>query len=339
MQTLTRFWRSLERLAGAATVAAEWRAWLGPEYDATRPLLRASGELAAFYPRPGRLPYRVVSHGAEDHVGVCDETGQRVTLTTAELAILEVDRPKLDRALAAAIGSSGRAIRDPRYHTVQLGCDNRPGGFQFPVFLILHHRALQVRHAVQYLAVTQQGPFLALTTSSWFLDTETAELLQRRDGWLCPLDEATGIDDGKLALTDRGRQLLAAFHDKVLPTGETDSRFPTPPGSRWSQLSIRLVDGETVAVAVGDVRGTFNYTQMGLADRRSGRPNKQWELLRALAARHGLLTWSSPAASRHNQKRRELLAHQLRRYFRIDGDPFERCGNGWRTRFAISDEP
>jgi len=49
----------------------------------------------------------------------------------------------------------------------------------------------------------------------------------------------------------------------------------------------------------------------------------------------GLLTWRSPQANRRNQKRREMLALNLKRFLQIDRDPFVPCGNGWRALFAI----
>jgi hypothetical protein len=77
MPGLRRFWRSLEVLEGCATVPAQWKQLLGSEYDRARQFLRCSGELATFYPHrdPYLLIYRVVTHGPEDHVGICDETG------------------------------------------------------------------------------------------------------------------------------------------------------------------------------------------------------------------------------------------------------------------------
>ena len=66
-----------------------------------------------------------------------------------------------------------------------------------------------------------------------------------------------------------------------------------------------------------------------------GNPSVQWELLRTFAAGEGMLTWRSPGADRRNQKRRELLAKQLRAFFRIAGEPIVTCGKGWSTLFQI----
>lgn len=118
------------------------------------------------------------------------------------------------------------------------------------------------------------------------------------------------------------------------------THFPTPPDATWEDVSIQFRDGHTVSVKASDVTGVFTYAEMGMVDRRSGKPTVQWKLLRAFAAGHGLLDWASREADRKNQKRRELLARDLRAFFRIEGDPFSvmEDGRGWRTRFAICPE-
>ena len=115
------------------------------------------------------------------------------------------------------------------------------------------------------------------------------------------------------------------------------SSFPTPSGSNWADVRMQFMDGETVAIKVGEVALTANYTQLGFADGRNTRPNKQWELLRSFASNRGVIAWGGSSADRKNQKRRETLAKMLRGYFNIEGDPIELTsdGDGWRARFEI----
>ena len=121
---------------------------------------------------------------------------------------------------------------------------------------------------------------------------------------------------------------------------ENDARlfFPTPPDAIWENVSIRFKDGHTVSIKVKSVGGVFNYTQMGMANKKNGDPTLQWKLLETFAEERGTLDWSSDKADRKNQKRRELLAANLRDFFRIEGDPFRLTddGNGWQALFLIS---
>jgi hypothetical protein len=130
---------------------------------------------------------------------------------------------------------------------------------------------------------------------------------------------------------------VQAFLSRLLPPRKNTAEaafFPTPAGATWRDVSIRFVDGHTIAIRVRSVTGTLNYTQMGMASRRNGRPTKQWELLQAFAENGGSLTWKSRQADRRNQKRKELLAEGLRVFFRIQGEPFQTDGKGWRTVFS-----
>jgi hypothetical protein len=113
--------------------------------------------------------------------------------------------------------------------------------------------------------------------------------------------------------------------------------FPTPKGAVWADVTIKFLDGETVTVRVSDQSGRYVYAEMGLIDGRTKRPTKQWELLRSFAQNHGIFTWQNAGADRRNQKRREVLADNLKAFFGIEGEPIELTDDkkGWRTTFTI----
>ncbi len=135
-----------------------------------------------------------------------------------------------------------------------------------------------------------------------------------------------------------------AISDDLLPRSPAAARskkgmasFPTPPRATWGDVAIRFRDEHTVSVDVRGVKGVLNYSQMGMANRRSTNPTKQWNLLRDFAAGHGLLAWGMRGAGREKQKRRERLARDLQSFFRIAGDPFRLLEDkkGWQTRFRL----
>lgn len=114
--------------------------------------------------------------------------------------------------------------------------------------------------------------------------------------------------------------------------------FPTPKGAKWTDVSIKVVDGETVAIKLGDHARRYVYSEMGMIDGRTKKPTKQWELLQLFARNHGILTWQSSGADRKNQKRREVLSENLREFFGIEGEPIILTDDkkGWRTTFSIN---
>ena len=344
MRSLKRFWQSLEMLNGCATLPAEWRSLMGEDYAPMCRFFRPEGELATWFPHPdpNRLLYRVVTHGPDDHVGICDETGERVVLATADLVIMELDRPAIHREITAAIGIAHQSEPTASLpHTDRIGHFEPLSGYRFPTFLTIQSHPVDFGRIVDRLVAVEETPFLLMAPSRRFFSPLYEDLLRRRQGCFWPLDESIGmLDDGQLAATEAGQLAIDGFQERVIPDRAAETAvdfFPTPAGATWSKVHVRLLDGHTASVTVGDARGVFTYTQMGMTNRKNGNPSVQWELLRTFAAGHGILTWRSQQADRRNQKRRELLARNLQRFFRIPSDPFLPSGNGWRARFVIDE--
>ena len=166
-------------------------------------------------------------------------------------------------------------------------------------------------------------------------------LTDKRSGFV-PLSENVGVDTKrKFRLVHPLDEILAQFRSSNLPSpkeGDSIVFFPTPPDATWRDVSIRFKDGHTVSVKAKTAGGVFNYTQMGMANKKNGDPTVQWDLLKTFADERGVLDWTSNKADRKNQKRRELLAANLRDFFRIEGDPFRLTddGKGWQALFLIS---
>ena len=140
----------------------------------------------------------------------------------------------------------------------------------------------------------------------------------------------------ELPVYDEIKDMFREEHPKAGIEGPL-AFFPTPPDATWDDVCICFKDGHTVSIKVKPKKGVYTYTDMGMADGRNRKPTRQWELLRTFAEKGGILDWSSKKADRRNQKRREILAANLRDFFRIEGDPFRltRDRKGWQTRFLI----
>jgi hypothetical protein len=90
---------------------------------------------------------------------------------------------------------------------------------------------------------------------------------------------------------------------------------------------LYLVDGETIAARSGGGRlRRFHHYEVGLVDRRSGSPNKQWRLLEALCENFGALPWRGHAGNFGAFKQQVSgLRRTLQTMFGIHADPFKRC--------------
>jgi hypothetical protein len=343
-----RLWQALEAMPGPAAVLAEWRRLAGTDLDFLVPYLQPRQRLAASYPRLAggepTYPYEVVEHGPDDFVGICPETEDRIVLTRNDLVVYELDWPLFLADIAAALGFERRAADpDELPPLTRLVGDYRPtAGYSFPAYLTVPLEARGLTSAVCMLVSTSDDALILLTPTRHRLRPDTQQILERKKCCWLPLEEALqAAGPRQWRPTDAAVQALRDFTSLHVPSPEADNGmvfFPTPAGATWADVSIRFVDGHSVSIRVGAPGGTYHYAQMGMADGRNARPTKQWELLHVLARNHGVLTWKSSDAGRKNKKRRELLARDLKAFFRIDGEPILLTddGKGWQTVFALS---
>lgn len=341
------FWQALEAIPGPAAVTAEWHEHVGDdEFDCVCFLLRPRADLAEGFPRrqDGRvvMPYRVVRHGTDEFVGVDDYgNGSVITLVRDDLIVYELDAAGLARVIALSLGFVTRDVAGLPNGVIAVGRYEPLAGYSFPVFLAIPRDERYLTTTLGELTLLVNGAFVLVAPTARRLSTPAERVVRDRKLAFLALCEAAEITAQGLVVTEAGRRVLERFRQLHVPQAVTGSAFfPTPATAAWSTLRIRFVDGHTVSVAVGDVTGVFHYSQLGMADKRNAKPTKQWELLRSLARAYGVLTWRSRDADPKNQKRRELLAKDLKAFFRIVGEPIVLTddGRGWRTSFALEPE-
>lgn len=276
----------------------------------------------------------------DEFFGVPPDGDETIRLTRQELAVFNLHDVLLVQRLAGLLGFAPAAQAIPgRPQTAVIGTLTPSAGYRFKVFLAVPGDPDDFRRTVEAVAVRTRRPFLLCVPTRRFCAPDVEELLSACAGGLLPLDECLEMDERhRLHLTDDGRTFLADFLELHLPkreAGEKPTYFATPADASWCDVRMRFLDGETVTVTVGEEVVTLNYTQLGMASRRNGRPTRQWELLRIFAAGYGQFDWSNRQADRRHQKQKELLSKRLRAFFRIDGEPIRAAGNGWQTRFSI----
>lgn len=346
MKSLQQLWQAIEAMPGPMAVSAKWQELLGDEHGFVSSYLRPTAKLAASYPRVGdpghQSPYSVIEHGPEDYVGVCPDGGDTITLAKGDLIIYELDRRKLHLAIVQAIGIEYEESKVQGLpHTQRIGIYRPCAGYSFAVYLTIPLEPSDLTQAVHALAAACGEPFVLLAPTNRRLRPEAESVIRQAKACFLPLSEALAVSDqGKWVATPIAQKAIESFRTAHLPPPEGADGvvfFPAPAHATWSDVHIRFVDGHTVSVAVGEASGTYLYSDMGMADGRSKKPNKQWELLRSLAKAGGVLTWNSPDAERRNQKRRERLSAVLQQFFRIEGDPiaYDEEIKGWRTLFTL----
>lgn len=328
-----------------AGVPAEWRSLLGDDYATAGRFLLPTKRIAGSVrcTAPGRTCVHEIRKWKGEYLSVCSGGCETATLTRDEVVVYRLDVAALAQEIAAALGLEHVPAEPmPDLAGVWRIGDYFPlSGYRFPVYLTFAGEPDRLRAVVDGLAVRGE-PFILVTPTRSAHTQSLCDVLTRGKACLLALDELVGqSDDGGLALLDGQNvaSVFAEFRAAHVPEPKADDGmvfFPTPADARWEHVSIRFIDRHSVYIDVQGVTGKYHCTEMSMASKKNAKPTVQWLLMEAFAEGHGVLDWSSRKADRRNQKRREKLAADLRRFFRIEGDPFEIEGNGWRAKFAVS---
>jgi len=341
-------WQALEKVPGLAAVEAEWKALIGLDYDLAKNFLRPNGNYALSYPCPSNCgcAHKVITHSPDDIVAVCRCKPKRcetVELKRTDIVVYELKWNALGAVVASVLQVIPEDVPvDGLPMTRRIGTYSPYAGFRFPVYLTIQIESDEFQQVIEGLVSRADKPFLLLAPTHEHCGSECEKLLQKRGAsFISLVDLFACRNDGSLVLEKPTDEILAAFRTAVLPAPRNTGSmvfFPTPPDATWGDVSINFKDGFTVSIKVGEASGTYNYTQMGMADERNGNPTKQWKLLESFATARGKFSWGHSDATRKNQKRRETLAENLRVFFRIEGDPFRwtKDDKSWEAYFTLS---
>lgn len=123
--------------------------------------------------------------------------------------------------------------------------------------------------------------------------------------------------------------------------GSTQSGGTEP--ATWDAVEISFLSDERVQIrAKGTPSGTYNYAELGFADRRNGKPNQAWVTLRALAEERGIIRDAAKTGQAWPkvEKRIQEIRKVLRKHFGIAADPIPFVeGTGYQALFQIGWSP
>jgi hypothetical protein len=127
----------------------------------------------------------------------------------------------------------------------------------------------------------------------------------------------------------------------TLPLGKANEGLKP---QEWEDLEISFLSEERVQIMIGDQTETRNYGELGFMDKRGGKPNQAWGLLRTLAIARGHIPNSARRADPDDilamGKRFERMRKTLMEHFGISSDPVPLDpAQGYRCRFKIGCGP
>jgi len=344
-------WQVIESIPGLVAVEAEWKNRFNKNFNLFQSLLRPNGEQALSFPclrsNGCGCYHTIVKHSSTDIVAICHcgSGCDEFQLKSSDIAIYELNRCAFDATIANLfelhnINSCETGIA----FTTQIGIYSPYAGFRFPVFLTIQMKPVDFENVVDSLIARTDSAFILFAPTRDLCSPVILKRLAERNSCFLPLSEVfTDNDQQGLQLDRPLDEILTPFRTDNTPSkigSNAFEFFPTPTDASWSDISIRFIDCHTISIKVKLVEGIFNYTQMGMVDRRNSNPTKQWDLLRLFAKEKGTLDWNSSGADYRNQKRREKLSRNLRDFFRIEEDPIRLLerGNGWQILFHFADD-
>lgn len=340
---MERLWLTAASVPEQRTSLAHWRTLLDADFEQARRWLAPTQEIASAVPCQGdrNLWLRVAENEPCRYLTYDENSHNSRSIDRAEVTVFGIDWSRVADSLCKQTGFHRSANSFSIKPAWNWGTAQPQMGFAYPLYIA----SGPLIDTLTSIGDQTNQPFVVLRLRTKPVDSLCGRLLNEHRGLLLSLAEVTQPTEmGAIVFTQPALESIKSFQQQFLPKQPAEVAkpgFPTPPNCSWSAIKIRFLDIDTVSITAAGVTGRYHFTEMGFARAGNKRSNVQWELLRAFARSYGTMTWTSPGASRQNQKRKERLSETLCEFFGISDDPIrwmpDRCG--WQTLFALEPEP
>lgn len=225
-------WSALERIDGLSATQDVWQELLGshlPEFG--RLCLKPDPHVGGLLPCPrdcGCYHRIIPRHDNAGAVAICRCLPPKcpdIELTPEQSSVLQVDRPRLGRALARALGCQPVHASIGALHTEQIGSWSRAA---VPVFLTIQTTRRGFNHAVTHLAAVLRDKFIVLTPTKDLHTAATQQILAVPNAGIFDLESTIEVrQDGTLRAITPPEQLFAKFSPEA-DRPSPHSAFCTP---------------------------------------------------------------------------------------------------------------
>ncbi|CAK0767740.1 conserved hypothetical protein [uncultured Gammaproteobacteria bacterium] len=352
MQSIHHLWSILEQSPGLKNIMPEWQRRLGTTFDVARLWFRPTNQRSTSFPCPSPggngCPRRVVDHGNDEIVAVCNDEDQycdKITLAPGDIIIHDLDLRALGTILAQIFDFTPEfAPIDGLYQTFLLGKIQPIANRRFPVFLTIQRDKANMKDAAVCLLAKTDTPFVLLSPTGKFVDTEMTTLLARNKSRFMPLEEIlvwdaeieslTGTESVSGWLTDFAKQAAP----EITQLGSMD-HFPTPSGASWEHFTFEFLGDQAMLVRCKGVQQPrqLEPEHLGMKNQINGKPTQQWIILMALAVDGGQLSWRNKNDNSKLKAQKQALSKKLKQYFLLDDEPvpWKRNLSSFETRFVL----
>lgn len=160
---------------------------------------------------------------------------------------------------------------------------------------------------------------------------------------ILPINETVEIDRYcRFSLTPEFSRQIRELLNAHKPSDDVGSGIPVPAGITWADIRFRFLDAHTVSCRINKSIMTLSFLDMGMVNRKNGKPDKNWLYLLQFAAHGGTLRvdWQTPARAPREQQRKRRLSKALQAFFHIDSEPivFDRESFSYICQFRLKPE-
>ncbi len=298
---------------------------------------------------------KIIEHGPGDLVGVCAQDPAHCDprpVTKVERAVYRLNHGRLFDRIAGQLNNKVDAKRigeGPDFWS--LGGIPTVGDHALPVFFVFCATAADIDQALGRLMMSPRECFLLIVSNSRCQKPAHQEKALACRSLIIALDDLLCIGpDGELTARAGGRATVAAWKDHVAPAPSAiggDTKFPTPPGTEWKDITITFLSRDIIAIKCGR-QPALNWERLHIsgmftATSREKNPTDKWYMLMAFAARgpslsmQDLMKLFRSTNWQKMRKQKSDLSKALQEFFGLSGDPlpFDRRQNLYKPAPTI----
>ncbi|MGN7611913.1 hypothetical protein ACQZV8_07480 [Magnetococcales bacterium HHB-1] len=349
MKKLTKFWTILEIMPNVSAVKTGWEYHVADEFNLVASLFRPTDKRAKSYPCPYRgqtgCSREVRDYIGDEIVAICDSDMfecDDIVLTLSDIILHEMDFQRMAQELCSTFGFSLDCEMVPGIETTaKVGYYQPSPGKRVPVFLTVQWQYVVFNQVIHYLSATLQTPFILLAPTSRFADELLQSMLMRVQGFFYALEDLTVAGEQTMfTAAEPPEQIFSAVHQAVVPADAKDTvTFPTPQEATWEDFTFEFIAKEVFNARCRgvDTVKRIEPDDLGMRNRKNGRPTLQWTLLHSLAKTSGVLSLKSPQELSKIKKQKHLLAKKLKSFFQLNDDPiiWNSYDRHWTAKFLV----
>ena len=337
---ISNLWKGLNLTGVEGAPYYNWKQWLSEELEtllAQRVLIHTSKKVESLTleDRFNCLSrYRIIEHGPKDIVAISDD-GDRIDLNPVDRMLVAVDYRKLAESLSTACGlDSPVLVQEASF--LRLGKATYPKrGCVYASLTGLEQRNLFALTTLQQQGVRDANIFLISHEQA----TPPIRTMAERNDWeIIPIRKFFDFSPKNGFTQKKGCCAVALSSNAAVDRWML--KRPDKPAWKHVQIRFREDDNQKVHISFGQHGRLFEHREIvQFTDKRSGAPNKQWNLLRHFAAAGGKARRIVRGRNNRNQEKiyrqHRALASALQQFFDLPDDPFKDLDGETVARFDI----